>query len=267
MSYERFLKQNGYNAVVTCGGIHSHHNRAIALMAMANRWKCHLVYHGSKSDFEKGGCNVDLVKMSGASYEFVKVNEISNAMDKVMQNFENKGLKPYYIHGGGHNMPGGKVFVDAIKELKCKCDKTGYKPNYIFVASGIGSMQAGMAVGLDIVGWSDVKLMGISIARPQERGKKVIVDFANDLAKIYGINMDYTDTIIFIDNYVGKGYDQHSSKAERHFIHRVNKNSGLLVDETYSGKAMYGMMDIIKKQNLKGNIMFWLTGGPLNAKF
>lgn len=267
MSYERFLKQNGYNAVVTCGGIHSNHNRAIALMAMANRWKCHLVYHGSKSDFEKGGCNVDLVKMSGASYEFVKVNEISNAMDKVMQNFENKGLKPYYIHGGGHNMPGGKVFVDAIKELKCKCDKTEYKPNYIFVASGIGSMQAGMAVGLDIVGWSDVKLMGISIARPQERGKKVIADFANDLAKVYGINMDYTDTIIFIDNYVGKGYDQHSSKAERHFIHRVNKNSGLLVDETYSGKAMYGMMDIIKKQNLKGNIMFWLTGGPLNAKF
>lgn len=111
MSYERFLKQNGYNAVVTCGGIHSNHNRAIALMAMANRWKCHLVYHGSKSDFEKGGCNVDLVKMSGASYEFVKVNEISNAMDKVMQNFENKGLKPYYIHGGGHNMPGGKVLL------------------------------------------------------------------------------------------------------------------------------------------------------------
>ena len=58
-------------------------------------------------------------------------------------------------------------------------------------------MQAGMAVGLDIVGWSDVKLMGISIARPQERGKKVVVDFANDLAKVYGINRDYTDTIIF----------------------------------------------------------------------
>lgn len=162
-------------------------------------------------------------------------------------------------------MPGGKAFVDAIKEFKCKCDGTGYKPDYIFIASGTGSMQAGMSVGLDIVGWSDVKLIGISIARPQERGKKVIVDFANELAKIYGINKDYTDSIIFIDNYVGKGYD-HSSKEERHFIHSVNKKSDLLVDETYSGKAMYGMMDIIKKQNLKGNIMFWLTGGPLNAK-
>lgn len=265
LSYERFLKQNGYNAVVTCGGIHSNHNRAIALMAMANGWKCHLVYHGSKSDFEKGGGNADLVKMSGAGYEFVEVNEISDTMNKAMQNFERKGLKPYYIHGGGHDMPGGVAFVDAIKELKCKCDGTGYKPDYIFVASGTGSMQAGMSVGLDIVGWSDVKLIGISIARPQERGKKVIVDFANELAKNYGINKDYTDSIIFIDNYVGNGYD-HSSKEERHFIHSVNKKSGLLVDETYSGKAMYGMMDIIKKQNLKGNITFWLTGGPLNAK-
>lgn len=265
MSYEHFLKQSGFNAIVTCGGIHSNHNRAMALMAMANGWKCHLVYHGSKSDFEKGGGNADIVKMSGASYEFVEVNEISDTMNKAMLNFESKGLKPYYIHGGGHDMPGGEAFVDAIKELKRKCDNTGYKPNYIFVASGTGSMQAGMAVGLDIVGWDDVKLIGISIARPQDRGKKVIVDFANKLAKNYGINKDYTDSIIFIDNYVGKGYDQRSSKAERHFIRRVN-NSGLLVDETYSGKAMYGMMDIIKKQDLKGNIIFWLTGGPLNAK-
>ncbi len=265
MSYEHFLKQSGFNAIVTCGGIHSNHNRAMALMAMANGWKCHLVYHGSKSDFEKGGGNADIVKMSGASYEFVEVNEISDTMNKAMLNFESKGLKPYYIHGGGYDMPGGETFVDAIKELKRKCDNTGYKPNYIFVASGTGSMQAGMAVGLDIVGWGDVKLIGISIARPQDRGKKVIVDFANKLAKNYGINKDYTDSIIFIDNYVGKGYDQRSSKAERHFIRRVN-NSGLLVDETYSGKAMYGMMDIIKKQDLKGNIIFWLTGGPLNAK-
>lgn len=30
--------------------------------------------------------------MSGASYEFVEVNDISDAMDKAMQNFENKGL-------------------------------------------------------------------------------------------------------------------------------------------------------------------------------
>lgn len=262
-----FLKQNGYNAVVTCGGIHSNHNRAIALMAMANGWKCHLVYHGKREDFEKGGGNANLVKMSGASYEFVEVNEISDAMDRAMLSFREQGLSPYYIHGGGHDLPGGEAYVDAIKELKRQCGIDGYKPDYVFVASGTGSMQAGMAVGLDLVGWSDVRLIGISIARPQERGKKVIVDFANDLAKYYGVNKDYADSIVFVDEYVGRGYDKCSSKDEKQFMRRVYKDSGLLVDETYSGKAFYGMIDMIKKQNLKGNFLFWLTGGPLNAKF
>lgn len=261
----RFLKLHGYNAVVTCGGIHSNHNRAIALMAMANGWKCHLVYHGQKEDFEKDGGNANLVKMSGASYEFVEVKKISGAMDRAMRSFQEQGLRPYYIHGGGHDLPGGEAFVDAIKELKRQCDIEGYKPDYIFVASGTGSMQAGMAVGLDLIDWGDVKLIGISIARPQDRGKKVIVDFANDLAKHYGINKDYMDTISFVDDYVGKGYDK-SSKAEKQFMRKVYNESGLLVDETYSGKALYGMIDIIKKRNLKGNFLFWLTGGPLNVK-
>ena len=39
--YEDFLRNNNYNAVVTCGGVQSNHNRAIALMAARNGWKCH----------------------------------------------------------------------------------------------------------------------------------------------------------------------------------------------------------------------------------
>lgn len=49
------------------------------------------------------------------------------------------------------------------------------------------------------------------------------------------------------------------------FINSVKESTGLLLDETYSGKAMFGMMNYIKKHDIKGNIMFWLTGGPLNS--
>jgi lipopolysaccharide/colanic/teichoic acid biosynthesis glycosyltransferase/1-aminocyclopropane-1-carboxylate deaminase/D-cysteine desulfhydrase-like pyridoxal-dependent ACC family enzyme len=264
VDYERYLRENGYNAVVTCGGVHSNHNRAIALMAMANGWKCHLVYHGSKNEFRKGKGNAGLVMMSGVETEFVDVDGISNAMDKAMARFEAQGLKPYYIHGGGHDLPGGTAFVDAIKELKHQCDDAGYKPDLIFHATGTGSTQAGIAVGLDLVGWSDVKLIGISVARNEERGKKVVVDFANELAKHYGISKDYSDTIAFDDNYVGSGYDKRNKEVES-FIKNVRQGTSLLVDETYSGKAMYGMMDYIKKNKLKGSFLFWLSGGPLNA--
>ena len=81
LEYEKLIRSEGYNAIVTCGGIHSNHNRAMALMAMANGWECHLVYHGDKGVFMKGGGNADLVKMTNATYEFVKVDAISNAMD------------------------------------------------------------------------------------------------------------------------------------------------------------------------------------------
>ena len=263
-AYERFLRENGCNAVVTCGGVHSNHNRAIALMAMANGWKCHLVYHGEESEFKKGRGNAGLVKMSGVEAEFVAVDKIAKAMDDAMVRFEAAGLKPYYIHGGGHDLMGGTSFVDAVKELKRQCDETGYKPDYIFHASGTGSTQAGIAVGLDLVGWNDVKLIGISVARPTERGKKVVVDFANMLAEHYGLNKNYEDCIVFDDSYVGSGYDQKNTVLKK-FVKKVHQNTGLLVDTTYSGKAMYGMMDYIKKNELKGNFLFWLSGGPLNA--
>ena len=43
------------------------------------------------------------------------------------------------------------------------------------------------------------------------------------------------------------------------------KETGLVFDTTYSGKAFYGMMDIIKKKGLKDKkIVFWHTGGIMN---
>ena len=56
IAYEKFLCQGGYNAVVTCGGIQSNHNRAMALMCAKNGWKCHLCIQGNEERFfkEKG---------------------------------------------------------------------------------------------------------------------------------------------------------------------------------------------------------------------
>lgn len=42
VAYEQYLREGDYNAVVTCGGVQSNHNRAMALMCARNGWKCHL---------------------------------------------------------------------------------------------------------------------------------------------------------------------------------------------------------------------------------
>ena len=264
VEYEKFLKTEGYNAVVTCGGIQSNHNRAIALMAARNGWKCHLCIQGTEERFlsEKG--NALLCRLAGAECECIKADDTAEAMDRAMETLAREGYKPYYIHGGGHDLPGGTCFVDAVGELKRHCDKTAYKPDYIFLASGTGSTQAGIVVGCDLVGWKDVKVVGISVARQYERGRQVIADFANMLAKHYGVEKDYSDEILFNTDYLFGGYEQYAPEMKA-YLETTMKSTGLMFDTTYSGKGFYGMMQEIKKQGLQDkNIVFWHTGGLMN---
>lgn len=262
VEYESFMKSNGYNAIVTCGGIQSNHNRAIALMAARNGWKCHLCIQGTRDRFysEKGNALLD--RLSGAECELIKPEETAEAMDRAMALLKADGFRPYYCHGGGHDLPGGTAFVDAIELLANQIEK----PDYLFHASGTGSTQAGIIVGLDKVGWSDVKVIGISVARQYERGRKVIADFANMLAAHYGMEENYNDRILFNTDYLSGGYEQFTPKMES-YLNTVMCDTGLLFDTTYSGKAFYGMMDIIKKQELESNrIVFWHTGGLMNIQ-
>lgn len=265
VAYEKFLKENGYNAIVTCGGIQSNHNRAMALMCARNGWKCHLCIQGTEERFfsEKGNALLD--RLTGATCELIRPEDTAVAMDRAMENLRLEGYNPYYVIGGGHNLPGGTCFVEAVEELKRQCDEEGFKPDYIFHASGTGSTQAGIAVGLDKVGWGDVKLIGISVARQQQRGREVVVEFANMLAEHYGMPQDYEEKIIFTADYLMGGYEQYTEEMNS-FLGKIMSETGIMLDTTYSGKGFWGMMQEIKNNpELKNkNIVFWHTGGLMN---
>lgn len=264
VEYEVMLREGGYNALVTCGGIQSNHNRAMALMAARNGWKCHLCIQGTEERFLQEKGNALLNRLSGAECELIRPEDTAVAMDRAMEKLKAEGYNPYYVHGGGHDLPGGTSFVKAVEELKWQCEVEGYKPDYIFHASGTGSTQAGIVVGLEKAGWGDVKVIGISVARQQERGKQVIAEFANMLGEHYGMKKDFTDDIIFCTDYLYGGYEQYTSEMTE-YLERAMKETGLMFDTTYSGKGFYGMIDYVKKNHLEGkNIMFWHTGGLMN---
>lgn len=264
LEYERHLKAEGYNAVVTCGGIQSNHNRAFAILSAQNAWKCHLCIQGDEERFSREKGNALLCRISGAECEFISPADTAGAMDRAMNRLRIEGYRPFYVHGGGHDLPGGTCFVDAVAELKRQCCGMGYKPDYIFLASGTGSTQAGIVVGLELVGWSDVKVIGISVARQRERGRQVIIEFANRLGQHYGVQNDLTEKIFFNAEYLFGGYEAYSENMSA-FLLETTKATGIMFDTTYSGKGFYGMMQEIKKNNLQDkHIVFWHTGGLMN---
>lgn len=263
VEYEQYFLDNGINAMVTTGGIQSNHNRAIALMATRNGWNCHLVYHGSADRFYEEKGNALLVRSTTATTEFVEADKISQAMDMAMERFKAEGLTPYYIHGGGHDLPGGIAYVKAVLTLYKHCKKHRYKPKYIFLPSGTGSTHAGIVVGLYLVGWEDVRVIGISVARKEERGKKIVAEFANMLADYYNIKKDFTQNIFFDDRFISGGYER-ANCEEIDFITKAIKSTGLIFDTTYSGKALWGMKHYIDNKIVSDNVLFWHTGGIMN---
>jgi len=258
--YERLLRQQGFDAVVTCGGVQSNHCRAIALMCARNGWKCHLCVQGTEERFfaEKG--NAQLIRLSGADVEFIRPEQTAVAMDSAMERLAATGYKPYYCHGGGHDLPGGQAFVEAVKMLAAQAEQ----PDYIFHASGTGSTQAAIIVGLELAGWGSTSVVGISVARKQERGRQAVADFCQLLARHYGLEQDFSSRIIFSTDYLAGGYEGYSPPMEN-FLREVMKTTGLMLDTTYSGKAFYGMTDYVKTHGLQGKrLLFWHTGGLMN---
>ena len=253
------IEKKNCNAIVTTGGIQSNHCRVAALACAAKGWKCKLVLHGSQEQFflEKG--NALLMRLSNAQCEFVQDADIGHAMDQSMYNLKEQGFMPYYLYGGGHNKAGATAYVEAVHELKNTLP-SDYVVNHIFLASGTGSTQAGIIIGCKEAGWTQTKVHGISIARQREKGVKAIVEslsFINtDTDKFY-------NDIIFNDDFLFHGYGK-SNQQLHDFIIYVANNTGIILDETYTGKAFFGMSEIVKNENLNGNILFWHTGGLLN---
>ncbi len=265
LEYERILRIGGYDAVVTTGGIQSNHCRVVALLAARNGWGCHIVYHGTKERFEREAGNAFLVRSTNATYEFVETSQIAEAMDSAMVMFKRKGKKPYYVTGGGHDLAGGIAYVKAIRDLSEDLKKTNNSPHRIFLPSGTGSTQAGIIVGLALYNLSDVEVIGISIARKKERAMQVTKDFTKVLAQNYEITYDLSDRVYITDDFLLGGYEETTREVQLWLVEQTKK-TGIVFDPTYSGKALWGMFQMIQKNNYpKQNNLFWHTGGIMNV--
>ena len=246
------------DAIVTTGGIQSNHCRVTSLFAAQNGYKCILILHGDKSKFCEQKGNAVLMRMSGADCRIVFPEEISSSMDKAMLELQEKGFNPYYLNGGGHHKLGVQAYIDAIDELeKMESDNIPF-PDHIVLASGTGSTQAGIAVGLKNAGRTGTKVHGISIAREKKRGLDGVLEAISLVS-----DSNFEQDIKFHEQYRFGGYGRSSNNLQD-FVKDVAAQTGIITDTCYTGKALYGMIDLAKKKEIKGNILFWHTGGLLN---
>lgn len=259
----RVVESQGADAVVTTGGLQSNHARAVALTAAEHGWKCRLVLHGDEGELNHPRGNLLIMCLAGADIVVVPADRIGLAMQDSMHEFVSQGLKPCEIPGGGHMVAGSVAYAKAVKELQVQCQDRNWRPDWIIVASGTGTTQAGLLGGLDLVGWG-TKVVGVSVARRNPRGRDIVEQAYAEVMKHLGIS-GTGRCVDFRDSWVGDGYER-PTDATIAAIRLAAGLDGLMLDPTYTGKAFAALIDMIHTGEIKqaSHVLFWHTGGLLN---
>ncbi|HEX7549819.1 MAG TPA: pyridoxal-phosphate dependent enzyme [Candidatus Methylomirabilis sp.] len=80
-----------------------------------------------------------------------------------------------------------------------------------------------------------------------------------------GLQMSFTrEEVVAYDGYLGAGYAI-VAEPEQEAISLMARCEGILLDLVYTGRAMAGLIDLIRKGEFGKNetIVFWHTGGSV----
>jgi D-cysteine desulfhydrase len=256
--------KKGCNYLITCGGIQSNHCRATAAVATKLGMKSCLVLRGS-SDAEIEG-NLFLDKMLGAEIVYITAEQYSNSRNEIMESIANEklkeGFKPYVIPEGASNGLGAFGYYNAMLEIAQQEKDLHVNFDAIVIAVGSGGTFAGLLLGKKAISYKG-EIYGINVGSDKAFFENCILQIFDESTKIAGTNLELKrNEINILDGHVGRGYAL-STPEELNFITDLSKLEGIILDNVYTGKAMYGFVKELKKGtfiNAK-NILFIHTGG------
>ncbi len=255
--------KNNADTVITGGAEQSNHCRQTAAAASISGLECHLVLGGEEPTEPKGNYLLDLLMQAKIHFtgEFRKGEKIP----EIAENLKNKGKKVYIIPYGGSNIIGALGYVAAMEEFKKQISNFPFNFDEIIFATSSGGTQSGMAVGKELFN-IESKLHGIKIDKEEIKNQtynELLSELSNDLLKHIGLNKSFTPSDFIVNNdYLGGGYGV-IGETEIEAVKLCAKLEGIFVDPVYTGRAMGGLIDLIRNGYYKKEqkVLFWHTGG------
>lgn len=250
----RDIEKNKSDCVVTYGSSSSNHCRVIANECCRRGLDCYII---SPKEASESSFNRKMMELFGARIITVSIDEVHDSIEKKLSNLKEKGKNPYFIQGGGHGNIGTEAYVQCYQEIKEYEHNESIHFDYVFLASGTGTTQAGLVCG-QLDNKDERKIVGISIARKNPRGRDVVIESVQDYL---GNRLKYDEiqnATIFLDSFTN-GYNIEDERVNQ-TIDYVLRKYGIPLDTIYTGKAFMGMTEYLRTIQSK-NVLFLHTGG------
>jgi D-cysteine desulfhydrase family pyridoxal phosphate-dependent enzyme len=250
----------GSDHLVTTGAPQSNHCRQTAAAAARYGLGCSLVLRGTRPDETTGNFLLD--ELLGAHVYWTDDQECNAVIHTVMTDLRSAGRKPYSIPLGGSNVIGATGYVLAMQELAVQMEQQRLNLDFIVFATSSGGTHAGLTLGARAYGFRG-KVLGISVDHAAESLQAQVAALTTATATHLGLGtLSLAETIAVNDDYLGDGYAK-VGETEREAINLTARLEGILLDPVYTGRAMGGLIDLIRWGAFtRGQrVLFWHTGG------
>ncbi|MCU1389843.1 MAG: putative D-cysteine desulfhydrase [Ilumatobacteraceae bacterium] len=266
----------GADCLITVGAGQSNHCRMTAAAGARLGLETHLVLSGDRPDQLVG--NQLLSHLFGAHLHFTGVpsanwGELEIAREALTEALEADGLHPHSIPIGGSTPVGALGYVAAFVETMEQCAALGIEPAAIVFTSSSGGTHAGLVAGLAL--WRSQgnpgplpEVVAIGVAKGVVLGLPDIVGLANDALKLLGATGKGSSPVVTaadveIDTrWIGEDYAIPTAAADDAIIWSA-RHGGWVLDRTYSGKGMAGMLGNAAEGRwaADADVIFIHTGG------
>lgn len=260
-------QQKGIDTLITSGSSQS--NFALQMAAAARRLKMEPYLVLVKGVHTETQGNLLLHNILNSTVTIFKVSDPSEMfttmpkkMNELADELRSKGRNPLVIPAGAFTPLGTAGWVNAAEEITQQLHDQRINVNDVVLANGSGGTQAGLTLGFKQLK-VPLEVIGISVLNEKTEAKNIVLNQITETAKLLNLGVTITqDEVTVYDNYIGQGYGI-PTKGCIEAIRVVARTEAIFLDPVYTGKAMSGLIDLIKKGRLtkKHTVLFIHTGG------
>ncbi|WP_026172899.1 D-cysteine desulfhydrase family protein [Asticcacaulis benevestitus] len=255
----------GADTLIVCGGYQSNLARITAAMAKRAGLRVELVLGGVPGEPRLRQGNLLLDELMGASVTFVETVprwDFGDSLEQVADKVRAQGHVPFIMPLGGSGPEGMAGYIFATLEMREQFAAQALKPDRLVVGIGSGGTYSGLSLGVlnTDIGY---RLTGISVSRTRDYLLESIPLAARHGATELGLtNAPVAADLDIHDEYVGEGYGT-LTPASAEAIRLVAQAEGVFLDPVYSGKAMAGLIGLIRRGHIGRDetVVFLHTGG------
>ncbi|MDR7419809.1 MAG: D-cysteine desulfhydrase family protein [Armatimonadota bacterium] len=253
----------GCDVVITVGAVQSNHARVVAAAARRLGLDAIVVLRGEEPAQRQGNLLLDAI--FGADIRIVNTDDefvLMGVVEDMARDLRRQGRSPYVIPLGGSTPLGASAFVNAGLELLDQLNTRGIRADAIVHATSSGGTQAGLYTAMKVT-QAGIKVMGVSVGPSRDVVTGRVLGLAEEIGALLGLDWrPHPDDIVVTDEYAGERYGL-PTPACLDAIRLAARTEGILLDPVYTGKAMAGLIDMVRRGQFapEQTVVFWHTGG------